>query len=256
MIVKTEAIVLRTMKYRETSKIVTLFTKKYGKLSAVAKGARDRKLRFGSALDSLNYVQAVLYKKDGRDLHLLSQCDVIKQFARLSQDLDRLGAGMAILELVQSVARAEEESSVLFRAVLDSLTIMNDTAVDVSGVLLHFELKLLEILGFRPGLSLCSSCKSPLEFCSSGTKSQVFRSSPGGIICPLCLAKHRGSAQVSREAVSLLRALQETTVSRVMEMKLTPSLCEEGKKILWYYFKCHVEGIRPLRSEAVFSAVA
>jgi DNA repair protein RecO (recombination protein O) len=71
MIVKTEAIVLKTMKYRDTSKIVTLFTKNYGKLSAVAKGARDRNLRFGSALDSLSHVQVVLYKKEGADLHLL-----------------------------------------------------------------------------------------------------------------------------------------------------------------------------------------
>ena len=254
MIVKTEAIVLKTMKYRDTSKIVTLLTKNYGRLSAVAKGARDRNLRFGSALDSLNHVQAVFYKKEGGDLHLLSQCDLLRHFGRLSQDLNRLAAGLSVLELVHSVAHAEEENSALFQIVLEALSVLNDSDADSSGVVLHFELKLLENLGFRPDLSLCSGCRAPLELQDAGTKSQVFRSSPGGIVCPRCLTKQMGNTEISGEVVSFLRSLQGTTVDRVMEMKLTPSLCEEGRKILWYYFRCHIERIRPLRSEAIFSA--
>jgi DNA repair protein RecO len=162
---------------------------------------------------------------------------------------------MSVLELVLSVAHAEEESSALFQIVLEALSILNDSDANSSGVVLHFELKLLENLGFRPDLSLCSNCRKPLELHFDGTKSQVFRSSPGGIDCPRCLTIQRGNAEISREAVSFLQSLQGTTVNRVMEMKLTPSLCEEGRNILWYYFRCHIERIKPLRSEVIFSAV-
>jgi DNA repair protein RecO len=162
---------------------------------------------------------------------------------------------MSVLELVHSVAHAEEESSALFQIVLEALSILNDTDANSSGVVLHFELKLLENLGFRPDLSLCSGCRTSLELHDAGTKSQVFRSSPGGIVCPRCLTKERGNAEISGEAVSFLRSLQGMAVNKVMEMKLTPSLCEEGRKILWYYFRCHIDRIRPLRSEAIFSVV-
>ena len=64
MIAKTEAVVLRSMKYRETSRIVSFYTKQFGKISGIVKGARSPKNAFGSALQPMSHVSLVLYKKD------------------------------------------------------------------------------------------------------------------------------------------------------------------------------------------------
>jgi len=256
MIVKTEAIVLKTMKYRETSKIATLFTKRFGKLSVIAKGARQRDSRVGSALDSLNYVQAVLYKKEGKDLHLLSQCDVIKHFGRLTREMDRLSPAMTVLELIQTVAHAEEESSSLFEALTDALETINDAQQNVQSVLLHFELRLLDLLGFRPDLMKCAGCRKTLESVTGGTKSGFFRLSPGGFFCTGCGKGSGGSAGAARETIKVLRELQNISSIRASELILSPSCRDEARKILWYFLRSHVEGMKRLKSEAVFSAVA
>jgi DNA repair protein RecO (recombination protein O) len=255
MIVKTEAIVLRTMKYRDSSKIATLFTREYGKLSVVAKGARDRTRRFGSSLDALNHVQAVIYKKDGRDLHLLSQCDVLNHFDDLSKDLDRLTAGMTILELVQAVARVEEESSAMFDIVREGLETLEHTR-DPSAVVLHLELKLLDIMGFRPQLSSCSGCGASLKVADRGTIQGVLRLTPGGYFCTICDRKETESSLARFEVMSLLRDIQESTFQSLREVIISPSIREGAKRTLWFYLTSHIDGIKPLKSDKVVLAVA
>ena len=97
MILKTEAIVLRTMKYRETSRIATLYTKEAGKLSVIAKGARDGRSRLAGALQPMNHVAAVIYTRESRELQLLTQCDIIAASRALTDDLDRMAAAMAVV---------------------------------------------------------------------------------------------------------------------------------------------------------------
>ena len=81
MLTKTEAVVLKAVKYRETSKIVTLYTKKFGKINAVAKGAMLTTSKFGASLEPMSYILAVLYKKETREVQFLSQADLIKPFS-------------------------------------------------------------------------------------------------------------------------------------------------------------------------------
>ena len=80
MLTKTEAIVIRSMKYGDSSKIVTFYTRQFGKLKGIAKAARRSNNKFGSSLEPLSHVMLVVYKKDHRDLHLISQCDSIQSF--------------------------------------------------------------------------------------------------------------------------------------------------------------------------------
>ena len=107
MIVKTEAIVLSAMKFRDTSKIVRLYTREFGKVSVVAKGARDAKSKFRSALQPMSHVSAVIYKNDNRELQLLSQCDSITSFHHLTEDMEKMCAALSALELVDVVTHDE-----------------------------------------------------------------------------------------------------------------------------------------------------
>ena len=73
MITKSEAIVLKSMDFRDSSKIVTFYTRSFGKLKGIAKGARQMKSKFGAALEPITRVSLVLYKKEHRDLQLISE---------------------------------------------------------------------------------------------------------------------------------------------------------------------------------------
>ena len=77
-ILKTRAIVLRTMRMGETSSLVTFYAQECGKLKAMARGARKPKSRFGAALGLMTEVQAICYVKETRDLQTLSECTLLK----------------------------------------------------------------------------------------------------------------------------------------------------------------------------------
>lgn len=256
MIVTTEAVVLRTRKYRETSVIVTLYTRAFGKMSAIAKGARDRKGRYGSALQPMNYVKTVLYRKENRDLQLLTQCDLVESFPALSDDLQRMAPGMMAIELVDVIAHSEEENPPLFRLLVDSLKCMNHATKNAFLALYFFETKLLDLLGFRPNLHQCSNCGAELDEETIGLGRQELRLTPGGLACPSCSAKGVGLDPVSSPAARILQRLQELKeVSAATKISVTPKVKREVSAALHRYLETHVEGLRRLKAESVFSSI-
>ena len=97
-IVKTEAVVLSKLNYGDSSSIAALFTKNYGKLSAIIKGGRNPKSKIGFIVDPLNHLQVILYKKDNRDIQTLSNADIISHFSKIKEDLNKLKYTYAVLE--------------------------------------------------------------------------------------------------------------------------------------------------------------
>ena len=256
MIVTTEAVVLKTMKYRESSRILTLYTREFGKLSVIAKGARERKSKFGSALEPMSYVNAVLYKKDTRELQLLSQCDVVKPLQHLSEDMERMAAGMGVVELVDAVSHAEEENKPLFALLLNTLNAINNATKNALNALYYFEIRLLDIMGFRPNINACFNCGASFEERATGPGVLELHVSYGGVLCAACSSKGMGLAAISAGTVKVLQRLQEVSdVEAVTRIKMSPQMKNEVRRTLRHYLQTHVEGLRTLKSEAVFSSI-
>jgi DNA repair protein RecO (recombination protein O) len=256
MIVKTEAVILRSRKFRETSKILTLHTREHGKLSVIAKGACDRRAKFGSALDSMNYVVAVIYKKENRDLHLLTQCDLIKSFNKLSEDMDRMAAALSIIELVEVVTRAEDESKALFDMVVQTLETVNTATKNALNVLYFFEMRLSEILGFRPNFHQCSSCGALVGQVSDGTKEGELHLSSGGVRCGKCSHARIGHGIISAAGLRILQELQKVSHGEaVTKMTLSSQLRDEVHTALRQHLQTHIGGLHRLKADAVFSAI-
>jgi DNA repair protein RecO (recombination protein O) len=254
MIVTTDAVILRGMNYRDSSKILTLYTKEFGKLSVLAKGARTPKSKFGGALEPLSYVTAVLYKKESRDLHLLSHCDIVRPFRSLTDDLERMAAAMAVVELLQAVSHGEERNHLLFDLLVNSLESINGATKNPMNALYLFEVRLLEILGFRPEFGQCAGCSRAIDDVQSGKLTVDL--SKGGVFCPACSARGRGLEMISQGAVNTLRRMQELAdISSATRIALTPVMQNEIRTTLRRYLQIHVEGLKALKSEAVFASI-
>lgn len=256
MITKTEAIVLRARKYRETSKILNLYTKEFGKLSVIAKGARGPRNKFGASLQPPNHVFAVLYKNDNRELHLLSQCDTVTPFRNVADDLDKFTSAMSIVELVELVAHDEERNEQLFDLTLSALKETNDTARNPANVQFYFELHLSDILGFKPNFHLCCSCGMPLDGEHVGTKGGQLRLAIGGVLCSSC------SVPTVHESISLgsLQALQRLQEaghpSGVTPMRLGEHQKEEVGRTLRQHLQNHVGGLQRLKVQGVAASIS
>ncbi len=253
MIVKSEAIVLRTMKYRESSRIATLFTKEIGKISVLAKGARDGKSRLGGALQPMNHVGVLFYRKESRDLQLLTQCDLARSFPGLSSDLDKMAAAMAAVELTDAVSPPEEPNGRLFDLLSSTLDAVSRATKQPGNALYYFELHLLGIIGFRPDMRVCAVCRKPVDPRAGGSGVHM---SPNGILCPVCSGKGLGLETLSPAVLAVLQRLQETgDPASATRMVLNTRVRGEIAGVLRRFLLGHVEGLRTLRSETVFSSI-
>ncbi len=256
MIVTTDAVVLKGMRYGETSRILTLYTRDFGKLSVLAKGARDRKNRFGSALEPMSYVRAVFYRKAASDLHLLTQCDLVRPMRRLTEDMERMAPALAMVEMVAAVCHAEEDHGHLFGLLLESLSAVNDATKNPGNALYAFEVRLLELMGFKPNFHACFRCGVPVDESKGGSPGRGLHVSPGGIVCGECSSEGRERRGLSAGGAKVLQFLQDTAaVEASTALVLTPRLKNEIAGILRFLLESHLEGLRALKSEKVFSAI-
>jgi len=180
MLIKTEAVILKTMKYRDTSKIVTFYTKEYGKLKGIAKGARTAKNKFGSALEPMTLSKLVVYKKEHRDLHLISQCDAIDSFKHLTEDLDRMTTAMAVIELMNQVTHQEERNPALFALLGETLSALNSSFKNYPSYLQAFRLRLAMLFGYAPNFEVCGECGDSLVT-GNGEKQFAFQVARGAV---------------------------------------------------------------------------
>lgn len=256
MIVRTDAIVLRSRKYRETSRILNLYTKEFGKLSVIAKGARSPKSRFGASLQPMSHVCAVLYKHDERELHLLSQCDGITRFPNLTENLDKFAAAMSIVELLERVVHDEERNDRLFDLTIGALRSINDAPKNVLNIQYYFELHLSDVLGFKPNFHACLSCGKPLDAELVGTKGGELRLGNGGVLCPMCSQSAGRGGTISFGALRILQRFQETTEPvAVTRTTLTEHQMEEVRSILRDYLQSHVGGLDRLKARFVAASI-
>ena len=249
-------------------------------MGVIAKGARQSKSKYGTTLQPMSYVYIVLYKKEGRELQTLSQCDVIKFFRHLTEDLDKMAVGMSMIELVAIVAHEQEENSILFKLLVDSLTALNTATKNPQNLFYYFEIRLSEILGFQPKFDKCISCRSILLaekdaqpafrpalrdaadrqasiLSSNGSGRTIqFHLPKGGPLCRQCV-RRQGEQMTLSFAVfrTLLQMTGTMNVDQVQDITVDKSSAKEIERFLWQYLQYHVSGMRELRSKGVFSKI-
>ena len=255
-IVKTEAIVLKAMKYRGTSMIVTFYTERFGKISGIVKGARQAKSKYGSSLQPMSYVTLVFYKKEGRELQTVTQCDVVKSFRNLAEDIEKMAVGMSMVELIANIAHEEEENTPLFSLLHESLSTVNDATKNPTNVFYHFESKLASLLGFQPRFDECLVCRSAVLRADNTGESVWYHLGRGGPLCANCSNVPGKLRKLNIRSLRILKRLSECeTVQDVLDIEVDYHAKEEINGFLWDYLRHHISGMRALKSSRVFSQI-
>ncbi len=157
-IVKTKAIVLNKINFGDTSRIANFFTEDYGKIPIIIKGARSPKSKIGYIVDIMNYVEIVFYKKETREIQLSSQIELIKYFAKIRDDYDKLIYSNAIIELLNTFLMENETHKLLFKGTIRILDLINDTNENPKFLFLKYFLFLLKEIGYDIQTDICNSC--------------------------------------------------------------------------------------------------
>ena len=202
-LVSTSSIVLSSLRYSETSKIVRLATRDQGVQSAIAKGALRPKSRFGAALQLLSEGQADLLVKENRELHLLTGFELRRLHVGLAAELERYAAACALAEVMLRFAPAEPhpESFDLLRDALEQLEQARASEVEPLGFRLLW--RLVSALGFAPSMEACVIDGAPLP----GEGPMAFSAREGGALCATCAARHGATQLPARARADLLALL-------------------------------------------------
>lgn len=256
MIVRTDAVVLRSMRYRETSKIVTFYTRQFGKLAAIAKGARQPKSKFGASLEPMTEVHLVLYKKDRRDLQLVSQCDIVRTFKTLYADMEKMESALSVIERLHQLTHDEEENPGLYLLLTDTLDAIDRAGANMQNFVHAFELRVAALCGFPPVFDRCAICgRSALEDKGPVT----FRIDRGGLVCSGCAdASHPGkeSAMVRSATVRILHRLLTARMDTLSTLIVQRPVRNELDETLRLYLRYHFDELRPLKTTGVFTSLS
>jgi DNA repair protein RecO (recombination protein O) len=201
--VRTTCLVVRSVDVFESSKVLTLFTKELGKVSALAKGARRLKSPFQAALDLLSVCDIVLLHKASDALDLLTEAVLDERFDSLRRDLAALYAGYYVAELLNDLTDHHDPHPRLFDAAVVTLRHLDDPVLRSRRVL-RFELACLGELGLMPALEACVNCGRVV---STEGHAIAFGLATGGVLCPACKPGQPHVATLSGHTLAAIRLL-------------------------------------------------
>lgn len=238
-IVKTEAIVLSKMDYGDTSIITNIFTKDFGRFSLILKGGRNPKNRVGPLLDIPNFINIVFYKKENRELQLLSSADMINYYPSIKADYNKIIFAFAVVELIKKLIPEVEPHEKLFNGVVRILSLI-DSSDEADEILFsRFFLFFLEEIGFEIQLNQCRICgKKQLE---NQLNAFNFNS---GIICGECKANNQYYYDIDAELFKYLVCLKFS--KKVEAFKI--STANNAIAFMEKFLKFHISDFQGIQS--------
>lgn len=227
MLQKCEGIVIRTTDYSETNKIVTIYTREWGKVGVMARGAKKPNSRLTAITQLFSYGYFLIQKGNG--LGTLQQGEMISSMRTIREDIILTAYASYILELTDKCTDEKKPNPYLFELLLQTLHYMNEE-YDLD-ILIHiYEMKMLNSLGLYPILNKCAVC---------GQKDGHFSFSirENGFICHRCLEKDPYHLKISNASIRLLRIFYYFDLSRLGDISVKIETKKELKKIIDAYYE-------------------
>lgn len=235
MLYKTEGIVLKSMEYEEADKIVTIYTKNYGKITAIAKGVRKTKSKFGSSLEILTHSIFLIYK--GRNIDIVSQTEILESFFSTCKEVIKFAFAANCIEVVNRLTEEREINIGLFNLLKEVLHYLKESN-DPKLLSLSFKWQTMSILGYRPSLNNCCRCNKSVE----DQKEMYFNIREGGLMCKNCIAEDKEECiKVSLYFNKLLRKILITPLSTISNATIPDKRVKELEKITDIYIAYHSE---------------
>lgn len=232
---KTRAIVIKTLDYGESDRIVAFYTSDFGKVKGIAKGAKKSKRRFPNALELFTLSRLIFFDKKGVGLARIEGCDVIDTFPAIREDIRKIAFGCYLVEFVDEMTAEREANPDLFNTLKTFLSLLSDDEADAQ-ILRIFEIRSLSLLGYRPGLHTCLRCNKIVEH---GTSAH-FSVTRGGLLCQRCSQGYHDLPTISPGTAKILQAAMEMDLSKIRRLKFSKQALWESETILSQFIQYHI----------------
>jgi DNA repair protein RecO (recombination protein O) len=231
---RAEAVVLQHSDFGEADRLLTLYTREHGKMRAIVKGARKIASRKAGHLEPFTRVRLQLAR--GHDLFIVTQAETVEAYPALREDLTLTGYAAYVLELLTRFV-PDEEIAVpsLYRLLTETLSRLATESIPWLTVR-SYEMRLLDLLGFRPQLFECANCGKEIV-----AEAQFFSAALGGAVCPNCGRGLPGLWSISVEALKYLRHFQRSEYRDAVRARPEEEVRGEIETVMQGYFQYLLE---------------
>ncbi len=229
---RTEAVVLRSLRFSEADRILHLYTLERGRVGAIAKGARKTTSRFGARLEPLSHLEVVLHEGSG-ELHTVTGASLIAPHRAVREDARRLPVALIGAEAMLRLFGEPEPNPRAFEALRRFLEALGEaeaqTPASLDPLALSFQLKLLWLSGYLPHLGACVECGASDELVG-------FSARGGGAVC-----RHhaRGALPLSPEGVAGMKRLLATPLAEAASAGLGDRARREALAVVTSSYEEH-----------------
>ncbi|MBI4209431.1 MAG: DNA repair protein RecO [Deltaproteobacteria bacterium] len=244
---EAEAIILQGIDYGESDRIVTFFTREFGKIRGIAKGAKRSRRRFPNGLDLAYHLYITFVEKEGFELGRVEDSKMIHSFDRISQHPDRFMTACYLLELTSLSIPDREPHPELFDLLKSSFQELErgDWVPEARD---FFELKTLFYCGYRPNFEWCGVCQSSLL----PTGDRYYSRDKGLVLCEGCSIDLPWVTRLSPETTHVMQRGLETTLDGLKELLFNEKIKEESRRFLGHALSLRLT--RPIRSQPLLDA--
>lgn len=242
------AIILRARVYAESDKIVTFFSAEVGKLTGIAKGARNSRRRFANCLDPFTTVRVHYKVRPNAGLVFMESCDLLRPPGPLADPV-KLAYGSYLVELVELLTVEAQPVAGVFELLSEALEELRMGAA-TGGFLRSYELQLLQHTGFHPQLDACAQCDKPLRQDDEG----FLEPRHGRILCSTCKPTTQDIVALHGATLTTLQLLRDQRLAEARTQSLSSTTATEAAELLGHLLAQHLP--RPLRSVRLIPALS
>lgn len=260
-----EAIVLRSIRHGETSRILTLFGRKRGRFAVIAKGVRRSKgSGVSGTIEPPSLIEAQVYFKKTRSVQTLGQVSLLDGYREIKSDLTVTAYASVVLQYMYRSFTDDDANNFAYMTAVQALAnleetlsnVANSTSNNSSGrigeilslILGNFQLGLIEALGFGINLSECPICH---ELITDVGHFNLLVFNSGGISCTTCKPSGEHVQPLTGETVRILHRLSHNGISGTKNLRISKTARDELIKVLEKYLKFHQPSLGDLSALAM-----
>jgi DNA repair protein RecO (recombination protein O) len=230
-VICADGIVTRYVNYRESDRILSIFTIDHGRIDAKARGCRKPQSPLVNVCQPFVFGQFEIFS--GKERYTVNNCDVKETFYPIREDYERFSIGSVILRLTHDAALENEPNATLFSLLYHSLSYLAYGSADPRDLLCCFLVRFLNTIGYRPAITTCAQCGRDIR------GDAIVRFSPqGGAVCNAC---SQGGEPISKTALEGMRRMLVMEDDEMDKVKLSDAIRKEIFKNLSNYTAASLE---------------
>lgn len=224
--VKTKGIIIAEKIMSDFDKMLTILTPNMGKIECVAKGSRRPKSLLMAGTQFLCFGDYMLYK--GGENYSMNSCETIELFYNIRTDLDKLKEAVYITKIINDVTTENQNNYKILQLYLNTLYVISNTDKDLEFVTSIFRLRLLSIIGYRPEIEECKTCKEKENLTKFSIRDNGFK-------CTACGKQDKGAIDMSETTKDAIRYIILSDAKKIYSFQVTKESIEELKIISKLY---------------------